>query len=66
MAADHFVRRGHRAFAFVAFDGRQFSMLRYKGFADRLAELKRGVVLLKSADGLRGALSRRPRTCRWR
>jgi LacI family transcriptional regulator len=37
MGADHFLRRGHRSFAFYAPDDRQFATLRFQGFAQRLS-----------------------------
>ena len=60
MGADHFARRGHRRFAFVAFDKRQFSTLRFKGFAERLGELRHDVTLIESPRAMTAAFGRRP------
>lgn len=56
MGADHFLRRGHRQFAFVAFDRRQFARLRAEGFADRLRAVGHEVRRIESARGLAAAL----------
>lgn len=37
MGAEHFLRRGHRQFAFFAPDDRQFAAVRFEGFNTRLA-----------------------------
>jgi LacI family transcriptional regulator len=41
MGAEHFLRRGHRRFLYVAFDERQFARLRFEGFERRLREARR-------------------------
>lgn len=52
MGAEHFLRRGHRHFAFYAPDDRQFATIRFEGFRDRVARDGMSCALLKAEDAL--------------
>lgn len=57
MGAEHFLRRGHRTFAFFAPDDRQFATLRFEGFARRLQLDRIGCTRVGDADAMRAFLS---------
>lgn len=57
MGADHFLRRGHRTFAFYAPDERQFATLRFEGFARRLVADRLECRSLSDATSMRAFLA---------
>ncbi len=57
MGAEHFLRKGHRHFAFFAPDERQFATLRFEGFSTRLARDGMTCILLRDERSLASALT---------
>jgi LacI family transcriptional regulator len=61
MGADHFLRKGHRSFAFFALDDRQFAVVRKDGFAQRLKAHAHGCTDLQDEAATRQFLQNAPR-----
>lgn len=61
MGAEHFLRRGHRTFAYFAPDRRQFAELRHAGFAQRLSNDRVDARRFDDAESIRSYLASAPR-----
>lgn len=61
MGAEHFLRRGHRHFAFYAPDDRQFATIRFEGFRDRLLREQMTCALIESESALATAATAGPK-----